>query len=266
MTENNTTIDSSVRKLLWTGGWDSTFRLLQLVVEKGETILPVYIIDTERASTMTEIKTMDKIRDKIVELFPETAGRILPTVFFSIHDIAPAPEITDKFNNLKKQAHIGQQYEWLARYAKQHNINDLELSIHVDDHAYKFIRNFVEKDTTHQQDFYSLAAGTPDTNPLSLFKVFRFPLLEWSKVKMKEQALKTGTFDIMNMTWFCHKPIDGQPCGLCNPCKYSIEEGMEFRFPQAALMRHKMALVYKFANKLRRLVNNTVHRPALAVR
>ena len=232
--------DPSVVNLLWTGGWDSTFRLLQLVIEKEVTVRPIYIIHTDRASTSTEIQTIDKIKKLTHELFSQTVGRILPTSFFSFHDIKPYPEITEKFTSLRQKSHLGSQYDWLARFAKQHNVNDLELSIHLDDKAHAFIKDVVEKGEDQNGETYHLAPGIESSDPLSLFKPFKFPLLEWSKVMMKEYSHEKGTIDIMNNTWFCYKPQHGEPCGLCNPCKYSIEEGMKYRFPKKALWRYQV--------------------------
>lgn len=240
MIPNSQVKDPNIAKLLWTGGWDSTFRLLQLVVEKEATVLPIYIIHTARASTITEIQTIDKIRELTGKLFPQTTNRILPTSYFSFHDIKQFPEITGKYTALRQKSRLGSQYDWLARYAAQHNINDLELSIHIDDKAHGFIKDVVEKREDQHGENYTLTSGIKSNDPLSLFKPFKFPLLEWSKVRMKEHALATGTYEIMNMTWFCYKPRNGAPCGLCNPCKYSIEEGMEYRFSKKALLRYRV--------------------------
>lgn len=88
--QNNQFQDPNIVRLLWTSGWDSTFRLLQLVVEKGATVLPIYII-SDRKSTPTEIETMNKIKKLTYKLFPETVGRILPTVFYAQYDIKKYP-------------------------------------------------------------------------------------------------------------------------------------------------------------------------------
>ena len=52
--------------LLWTGGWDSTFRLLSLVLIKRKPVQPFYVIDVGRVSTIREIKTMQHKPDAIV--------------------------------------------------------------------------------------------------------------------------------------------------------------------------------------------------------
>lgn len=253
MPENNQFQDPNIVRLLWTSGWDSTFRLLQLVVEKGATVLPIYII-SDRASSPIEIETMNKIKKLTHKLFPETVNRILPTVFYAQYDIKKYPEVTVKHRILTNQSYLGSQYEWLSRYAKQHDITDLELSIHTDDRAYEFMKSFVVKNEDQHGSYYALDPAVGDDNPLSLFRPFRLPMLEWTKVEMKEHALKIGTFEIMNLTWFCHAPRNGKPCGLCNPCKYSMQEGMAFRFPKESLLRYRLAPAYSKVVKLLRII------------
>ena len=43
--------------LFWTGGWDSTFRLLQLLLEENKIVQTHYVIRSEQ-STGQEIDTM----------------------------------------------------------------------------------------------------------------------------------------------------------------------------------------------------------------
>jgi hypothetical protein len=58
-----------------------------------------------------------------------------------------------------------------------------------------------------------------------LFRYFSFPLFSTDKVEIGERAEAEGWGDIMDMTWFCHRPSRGRPCGICAPCLYTIEEG-----------------------------------------
>ena len=48
------------RKILWTGGWDSTFRVIELS-RKNVVIQPIYVLDSGRKSTDYELKAIDKI-------------------------------------------------------------------------------------------------------------------------------------------------------------------------------------------------------------
>lgn len=47
--------------ILWTGGWDSTFRLLCLAENEDISIQPVYVIDENRKSKEYELDAMNKI-------------------------------------------------------------------------------------------------------------------------------------------------------------------------------------------------------------
>lgn len=35
--------------------------------------------------------------------------------------------------------------------------------------------------------------------------------------------------EIMNLTWFCHKPKKNKPCGKCVTCVATIEKGLGYR-------------------------------------
>ena len=60
---------------------------------------------------------------------------------------------------------------------------------------------------------------------------FGFPLFRADKRGIERESRAAGWDDIMEMTWFCHRPVRGKPCGLCAPCVYTIEEGLARRVP-----------------------------------
>ena len=74
--------------LFWTGGWDSTFRVLQLLLLHKRSVQPYYVIDEDRRSTGMEIHTMIKIKDLLYNLHPDTRKLLLPIRFIDVHDIA----------------------------------------------------------------------------------------------------------------------------------------------------------------------------------
>jgi hypothetical protein len=49
--------------LLWSGGWDSTFRLLELILVRRRPVKPYYVIDSQRMSTGVELERRDRIKD-----------------------------------------------------------------------------------------------------------------------------------------------------------------------------------------------------------
>ncbi|HYG40835.1 MAG TPA: hypothetical protein VD908_19560 [Cytophagales bacterium] len=220
-------------KLLWTGGWDSTFRLLDLLLVKKRAVQPYYIISRSRQSCEMEIKTMEKIRNLIFKKNPETRKMLLPLITKERNSIAISKDITEKYNRLFSITYLGDQYVYLASFAEGSHIDDLELAIHRDDQAHKFIEDYV----VEEKDYFRLK-DLPYQSDLTLFKYFRFPILNYTKLDMEQLALKHDFLDIMNQTWFCHSPIHGQPCGVCNPCRTTSEEGMQRRLPFRGRIRY----------------------------
>lgn len=47
--------------LLWTSGWDSIFRLLEIILIEKELVQPIYIIDEDRKSLKNELNAIDLI-------------------------------------------------------------------------------------------------------------------------------------------------------------------------------------------------------------
>jgi len=248
--------------LLWTGGWDSTFRFLQIVIDYKHPVQPFYIIDTGRDSTLIEIDTRNDIIQRVKERYPFTADLILPTKFSSLAEVVPNKEINEKFNVLKSEMHIGSQYGWLPMFARQHGIDDLELSLEKSDRVTHF----------NDMDLYEPVAGHPagnvskmkdsisDDNPKSIYKYFHFPLFDFTKIDMREHSKEQGYFDILNHSWFCFTPIKGKPCGLCNPCKNVVVEGLEHRMPPESLLRNKYHKAFEAAALVKKTAKRQVRK------
>ncbi|MBY7144598.1 7-cyano-7-deazaguanine synthase [Virgibacillus sp. NKC19-3] len=223
-----------LKKVLWTGGWDSTFRVLDLVLNKKVNIQPYYIIDENRPSTYMEFKTMDRIIDMIKEMDESASCRIMERIDIRKKDISDNSNITKSYRRLADRSHLGAQYDWLARYTNSLGINDLELCVHTDDTVEGFIKNDVDLVDNNNDRFYKLKEYLSDQD-LGIFSYYHFPLLDMTKLDMQEQASISGFKQIMEETWFCHSPIYDQPCGMCNPCKYTREEGLGRRVPTPTL-------------------------------
>lgn len=240
-------------KLLWTGGWDSTFRLLQLIDNKEVFVKPYYIIDTARASTTVEIKTLSKLKKLIKQYLPDAYQYLGAFNFFSIHEIEENEEISQSYHVLKSRSYLGGQYDWLARFTAQNGISGLELSVHRDDTTYPFLKdNVVLSNITNLGEIYELNKEISDKDLTHIFKSFRFPLLDWTKLKMNTYSEEQGWTEIMNATWFCHRPLHGKPCGICNPCRYTIQEGMGRRLPNQAKTRYLLRYLYDFAQFIKK--------------
>lgn len=239
-------MDSTPVNVLWTSGWDSTFRVASLLVEQERTVQPWYVQDTGRRSTKVELETQQTIRRALEELDSTVAERLLPTKSERINDIPADPEITRRYQSLFRRSFLGGQYDWLSRFAQWQGII-LELSIHRDDTAHAFLEEEVEPlpDGT-----YRLRPGVDDD--LSIFAPFIFPLFDLSKPDMQQRAEALGFGHIMEMTWFCFNPLlGGTPCGQCNPCKYTADEGLGRRIPPPTVRRRAEATMLRRAWGLR---------------
>ncbi|MFC7523371.1 hypothetical protein ACFQRK_05420 [Parapedobacter sp. GCM10030251] len=223
--------------LLWTGGWDSTYRILQLA-NKPVSIQPYYLLECTRKSKDFELRAIDIIT-KDIRQHPETKCVISELISIKIEDIVKNPEITDAYNEILKTNFFGSQYDWLARFAV--TVKNLELAIHEDDKASSIIKKYgslIKKQDELIGDYYVLNQDVSTESLIKVFGHYRFPILDANKLAMKRWAEEMNYIDIMNKTWFCHLPKNNKPCGICNPCMYTIEEGLEYRFSKGALRRY----------------------------
>lgn len=223
---NNTTV------LFWTCGWDSTYRLLELLLIKKVKTQPIYIIDRQRRSVAIELETIALIEKKILEKYPETADLLLPTHFAEKDAIQIYPETTEAFEYVKTIRRIGSQYEWLSAYCRQHQLKNVELCIEKNLKPDSFSR-FLYK-------YQSLKDSIDENNPKELaikkavnivFDDFSLPLIDVLKTEMDENSKQNDWLEIMYLTWFCHKPKRKKPCGKCVPCMLTIAKGMGHRIP-----------------------------------
>jgi hypothetical protein len=227
--------------LLWTSGWESTYRLLDLVLIQKRPVQPFYIISRSRKSCEIEMQTMEKIKALLFYKSPEAKKLVLPTVYKERSEIKPNECITDQYKRLAGNFHLGDQYEYLARFAEEAGIDTLELCVNRETQRAGCFTQLIYPTLVKEVDgnsFNYRAVGSPDHPDLLLFKYFRFPTHQLSKLDTQELATKNGFIDIMNQTWFCHSPINQQPCGVCNPCCMTIEEGLGNRIPLRSQIRH----------------------------
>lgn len=226
--------------LLWTGGWDSTFRLLSLLLIHNKTVQPYYLIDLGRPSFGREIQAMHEIKEMVFQRKPAARDLLRPIFYRELSDIPADAAIDAQLERLKTQNHLGNQYGFIARFAHSMGLNDLELSIHRDDKAHVFVAPHAEpigSESGADDAVYTLQSH-PNDPDLELFRPFRFPLLDMTKLQMLKVAQERGFADIMESTWFCFWPTrKGRPCGICPPCRYTLEEGLGRRIPLSGRIR-----------------------------
>lgn len=244
--------------ILWTGGWDSTYRVLQL--SRMNVILqPHYIVHENRRSANYELEAIAKIADDIFK-DSRTQCVLMPTIITRDKDIPPNEEISNAFSAIQQHVLIGPQYEYLSRYAV--NLSNLEIGIEKGGLAEEMVNQFGKMLYVEDNDVtYWQLDKTASHNALyRVFGHFRYPLYNMTKLSMKDEAEKLGVMNIMEKTWFCHFPHKGAPCGSCYPCKFTIEDGLEYRLPMSAIRRYLFEkkyqdyLFYKNYKRVRRKI------------
>lgn len=226
-------------EILWTGGFDSTFRVCQLSRKEVE-IQPYYLSD-KRQSEKNELNAIKVITEKL-RANKQTKATICDLIYVDYNERSNNEEISKSYKKLREKDFMGGQYEWLATFALEHK--GIEMSIHKDDKAILLIEKNGKLNKICDDKIGEYYVLDKEGSSKELFDVFRnisYPLTKYTKLEMKQELIDMGLEDVINDTWFCHTPIHNKPCGCCNPCIYTIEEGMPERFDSSALRRYKMA-------------------------
>ena len=239
---------SAAVPLLWTGGWDSTFRLLELLLQDQRTVQPYYLVDRlhYRPSVPAEQDAMRRIRELLQNRLPIAARRLLPTVELAVTDVPQSREIKRHYEGCLKRAFIGGQYEWLASYCESLGIDSMELAIVRGGRVQSLLERLVDASRT------KLDSRFAGDSCYELFKWFRFPLFDKTKQQMRAESSRVGFDEFMRLTWFCHRPRNHQPCGVCNPCIYTIKQGLGDRVPLAGRMRYYFRVIPRLRHWLTR--------------
>lgn len=202
--------------LLWTGGWDSTFRLLYLLLVERRSVQPVYVIDYERRGRWAEMAAMNRIIEKVSARIPEGAV-LFPRKMFVRQDYPDIEDLKNRYDHLVENTRVGSQYYWLAVVAELEGLLGAELCMPKHEMP------------SGLQDLIFL--GIEENEPrlrssweAELFKYWSFPCLTIEKKEMRKIAEKYGFMDILRMRWFCFNPFNGKACGKCRPCRIAQEE------------------------------------------
>ena len=215
-----------VNNVLWTGGWDSTFRVIQLY-RLGAIIQPIYVLDYNRISSKKELEVVNTLVNEIPLRFEQAKGNILPLTIIKRQDIPYNLFLKLIYKRLKHSISLGKQYYWLTSIAKKYP--DLELSAHKEDRDRLFFEDqLIEIKSEHQGLNWRVNPKKVDFFRRHIFKNMTFPLISISKPEMKTIAEEYNFIDLMESTWFCHKSND-KPCGICSPCKQYVRDGFGYR-------------------------------------
>lgn len=197
------------------------------------------------------METQNEIREWIFKNHPHTRPLFPETEFFTREGIQPDEKITETYHNILKRRHLGDQYEWLARYCKQEGIHNMEISKEkftttaYDIEIMQFLYPEYEEEFKSEPYFYELSE-----NFRFLFRDFTFPIQDLTKRDMLAISKQKGWYPAMEKTWFCFYPVNNKtPCGLCKPCSLAIRDDFAWRIPLHRRVYRAVKLTYRFLKK-----------------
>lgn len=226
-------LDNRIHYLYWTGGYDSTYRLCEMLIVEKKKVQPIYVtlpLDNDcvteevcnklwvRRNRKEEKAAMKQIIKQLHENFPYTKRTLLPTleVKKEISDSEFNMKFEEAFynNNLWPRKRKKHQYLFLSKFAYYHKkfIDIGVLGIHKDSKFGKYLKdNLVEKDNNlYLKDI---------NHPLGYLL---FPLYGRTKEDLLELSKKYKFDYILKTTWSCWFPKNGKPCGKCPMCRERI--------------------------------------------
>ena len=244
---NNENIVDDIYFVYWTGGYDSTFRVCEMLIKEKKIVQPLYVslsLDNDCLSEETcnkvwfrrnrkhEKKAMMKIRKMLNEMFPYTKETLLPTIYIDeeIDDDKFNSDFENKFynNNLWPKKRKKHQYLFLSKFAYYHKqyIDIGVLGIHEKSKFAKFLKKTLKKEeetvkvkgqTVSRYNYY-----IPDET--HFLHYLKFPIYNRSKEQLYINAENDGYHTILKHTWSCWFPNKdtGKPCGKCPMCKERV--------------------------------------------
>ena len=214
--------------LFWTGGYDSTFRLCQALVDQGKQVTPIYVsykhLDNEpnksykRQNQRYELAAMENIRRQLQSDFPGAAKRLNPLVVIPYVKIQP--EVKQAMYNIWKRRlnhRPMSQYGGLAQVAMDFD-RDIEIAVEKSPHS--TMRKMVIQNIGQSSDG-QFRLQRPDQD-LAIFRRLTFPTIYTSKKEMQQIAKKNGYDHMLQKTWSCWFPQNGKPCLRCPMCSQRL--------------------------------------------
>lgn len=199
-----TTVEQPVH-LAWTAGYDSTYRLLRLLLDVRH-VQPVYLARQcdGRRNTASELSALHSLEAELTAQFPQ----LLPTRIVKTQ-ATPLPTLTKAFNRINEglplPQKLGNQYHQLSLLARAENIT-LEVCAEPGGKMHRYLSSGYDKEL-HSRAFSHLS----------------WPVLDIPKVEMMAWAEDNGLEAILNATHSCwFPPLPGTACGDCEPCRRRI--------------------------------------------
>jgi 7-cyano-7-deazaguanine synthase len=237
--------------ILWTGGLDSTFRVVELS-RRQCTIQPYYVTIGKSKSFYHELKAIDKIT-RILRKDSRTRAKLLDPIIVSEQDIPRDGTLFDSWFRLMRA--MSWQYYIFAKLANQQHL-EMEMGIQFSQNgtvAKSIDETLLIPHPDKDYDVLVIDKTRADQDTINIFGSFCFPKSLYHKDKREEVDVlhRDGYEKVVKHVWFCFHPIWGFPCGHCAPCISSEKEGV--KIPSIGKMLYNICHLFK-KKKHRRVI------------
>ena len=252
-------MDNRVVHIFWTGGLDSTYRVVEL--SRTECVIqPHYIIINGRSTVDNELRAISDIT-AILNSDKRTKAKILPPEKCSKNELEEYSDILSAWELLHKiKKFNSSQYPLLAGYARQKKLK-VEMGIQFSENGtvVKVVDEAYLIDCPDNDDVMMIdpERGSQEWASYTLFKDILFPKSLYHKTKREEiEELKNLGYDkVLKKVWTCFHPVLGMPCGHCFPCKSAMKEGAGMMIPFTGYILGGLRLYYgKFLKNTKKLL------------
>ena len=236
--------------ILWTGGWDSTFRLCQLSRMDGVEVQPVYF-SVQGYSDRTNWKKEIQAQDTLLPLLRqkgETKAHILDPIRLTDKDLPKDSAFDAAFKKWDTTGRIPGQLRFLGKLPmlfpkleyciegptlkrRQQGFKLGKTQVFLEEHGFRF---------HFRPDGYAdMDASQADPELKLLWGGFTFPILGITEMAMVPIIRSWGYEALFKHTWTCDYGGE-EPCGVCHNCETKWASGMLNFFPPSAIRNHKI--------------------------
>ena len=217
--------------IFWTGGYDSSFRVLQATIVENRIVIPIYLagnIDNynskklKRKNKDYELETIHHIQEILSTQFPLAAANLRPLI--KIDTLPISKNVDYNINKLYQNRVVRRprcQYSSISQLSLNMDV-PIEVSIEKDNgRLYTALANRV--DGIGENCKINISKLPKNESEYKIFKNLRFPILHLSKKDMLLYAQKHSYDHILKQTWSCWYPTkEGLPCKKCLMCRERI--------------------------------------------
>lgn len=202
--------------IFWSGGYDSTFRVLQILFETDELIQPIYIADPtsdgphSRENRADELLAMRRVVYNVCADHPDMAPRIMR--LFIVTNVELNREVRSGMYKLYKLGHFSRP---VSQYSAMSQVS-ISANLPIEECAERGDNTIIGKLVESKLDGNN--AVNPVYKELAIFRNLRFPIINLTKKDMLARATERGYAKYLYLSVSCWYPVNGVACMRCEMC------------------------------------------------